>query len=245
VGNNNEYITFEESARMLGKPNSYLKSLMSQGKLGAKLAEGRWWISVKDHEKLRRNLPHRNLQQEQGNVVHNFFTDRPSRKPPRNPKPTNRSDVRTVETPTHASNGKSEELRQLDDRVRNLAAQIAAKLAHVTGGQAVWNKVRADSYKLNKNWRAALPNGVVALLAELQKTKQRYILLREVNRYKGILRSSSDWDLWRAAKVKQVSSQKLVKERVVGPSRKSERVVGATGYSGRDLSNKRYYWNEE
>jgi hypothetical protein len=82
-------------------------------------------------------------------------------------------------------------------------------------------------------------------LAELQKTKQRYILLREVRRYKGVLRSSSEWDLWRAAKVKEVSTKKLVKERGVGPSRKPKQVVGARGYSGRDLSKKRYWFNEE
>jgi hypothetical protein len=240
VGNKNDYLTLEDSARMLGRPNSFLKSLMSEGKLGAKLAGGRWWISVRDHEELRRNLP-----REQGNVVRTFLSDTPSRKPPQKPKRIAGSNLRTVQTPTHASKDRGEELRQLDDRVRNLAAQIAAKLAYVVEGKAVWNKVRADSYKLNKSRRAALPNGVVALLAELQKTKQRYILLREVKRYKGVLRSSSEWDLWRAAKVKQVTPKKRAKKRVVAPSRKPKRAIGVTGYSGMNLSKKRYWFAEE
>jgi hypothetical protein len=234
MGNKNDYFTLEDSARMLGKPNSFLKSLMSEGKLGANLAGGRWWISVKDHEELRRNLPC-----EQGNVVHTFFSDTPSRKPPRKPKRIDRSNVRTVQTPAHASKDRGEELRQLDDRVRNLAAQIAGKLPYVVEGKAVWKKVRVDSYKLNKNRRAALPVEVEALLAAFQKTKQRYILLREVKRYKGVLRSASEWDLWRAAHVKEVSPKKRAKKRIVARARKPKRAVRVTDMLPENRSN--YY----
>jgi hypothetical protein len=48
VGNKNDYLTLEDSARMLGRPVSMLKSVMSEGKIGARLAGGRWWISVRD-----------------------------------------------------------------------------------------------------------------------------------------------------------------------------------------------------
>jgi hypothetical protein len=236
MGKKNDYLTLEDSARLLGKPIDFLKTLISEGKLGAKLAGGRWWISGRDLEELRQNLPSRPEK-----VVHSFLTDTRSRKPPQKPERLERSSTRVVEAHTHALKNRGEDLRQLDAKVRNLSSQIEVRLAYVVGGKAVWNKIRADNYKLNKNRRAALPNKIVGLLADLQKTKQRYILLREVKRYKQLLRSLPEWDLRRVAKVIEASQKK----RVVPPSRKPKLGIGIEGYSGRNLSKKRYWFAEE
>src|SRR5215208_967379 len=153
MGKKNDYLTLEDSARLLGRPNDFLKTLMSEGKLGAKLAGGRWWISVRDLEELRQNLPSGPEK-----VVHNVLTDTRPRKPPQKPERLDRSSTRVVEAHTHTLKNKDEELRHLDASVRNLSSQIEVGLAYVVGGKAVWNKIRADNYKLNKNRRAASPN---------------------------------------------------------------------------------------
>ena len=202
----------------------------------------RGWTKVSNFAELREKLT-----PEPEKIVHNFLADIPPRKPSRVPKP---EPVSKVSTPSgsvrvHDFRNKHTDLGILDAKVRNLAAQIEVRLAYVQGGKAVWNKIRADHYKLNKNRRAALPNNIVALLADLQETKQRYILLREVKRYKLLLRSLPEWNLARVANVIEASQRK----RVVAPSQKPKPASGVEGYFsrdfGRDLSKKRYWFAEE
>jgi hypothetical protein len=45
MGNKKDYLTLDESALMLGRPVPFLTNLLSEGKLGAKLAGGRWLIA--------------------------------------------------------------------------------------------------------------------------------------------------------------------------------------------------------
>jgi hypothetical protein len=81
MGKQNNYLTLEESGRVLGKPASWIKDIIARGDLGAKLSGGRWLISVRDLDTLRVNLP-----PEQKNTVHTFLTNSTSSKPRSLPK---------------------------------------------------------------------------------------------------------------------------------------------------------------
>lgn len=72
MGNQNDYLTLEESARMLGRPVSMLKSVISEGKLNAKLSGGRWLISVRDLE-----IVQQELSPQPEKVAQNSLSDRP------------------------------------------------------------------------------------------------------------------------------------------------------------------------
>ena len=138
------------------------------------------------------------------------------------------------------------ELKNLDATVRARTARIEVGLAHVVGGGAVWNKIREDNHNLNPARRAALPKKVVGWLTDLQRAKQRYIVLREPKRYKGLLQSLPGWDIRRVARRIEAAQQK----RVVATPQKSKPVTsnpvtGIKGYSNGSIGKKRYWFNEE
>ena len=199
MGNKNDYLTLEDSARMLGRPVSVLKSVMSEGKIGAKLAGGRWWISLRDIEKIRESLPSKPAASQPEEADNDLLPKRPPGRPRRAPEPVERSNARVGSERKRERLDREANLEKLDATVRGLAAQIEVGLAQVVGGKAVWNKIREDQYNLNPARRAALPKKVVGSLSELQKAKQRYIVLREVPRYKGLLRSLPVWNTRRGA----------------------------------------------
>ena len=195
MGCKNDYLTLEESARVLGRPVSFLKGALSEGKLGAKLAGGRWLISARDLEGLRRNLspkPVRTVRDSEGG-------DAPGKSGLASRPPTgSRTGAGPVSTGDAASRAKY--LQVLDVRVRDLADLIEVELAYLVERKAVWDKVRADNFALNTALRAQLPNSLVSLLDDLRKTKQEYILLRQSERYKGLLRALPEYDYERVAK---------------------------------------------
>ncbi len=195
------------------------------------------WIRVSNFQELREKLT-----PEPEKVVHDFLADTPPRKPKNVARPQAPSKSTTSESVrVQDFRSKNTDLGVLDAKVRNLAAQIEVRLAFLVGGKAVWNKLRADNYKLNKDRRAALPKRIVALLIELQKTKQEYILQRKTDRYKRLLQSLPEWD-WRRLSLRIVV---VKRERGVVNRPKGKSVGGVAGYRGETLSKKRYYWNEE
>jgi excisionase family DNA binding protein len=74
---NSDYLTIEETASKLGRPASWVKEQICEGKLGATLAGRQWLIPSPEVDALMsdNSLPH-----PPSNVVHNFLPDRPSRK---------------------------------------------------------------------------------------------------------------------------------------------------------------------
>lgn len=246
MGNKNDYLTLEDSARMLGRPVSVLKSVLSEGKVSATLSGGRWMISIRDLEKVRESLPSRPAPSQSEKVAHDLLPKRPPRRPRPTPEPVERSNVRVGSERQREPLDRDTDLKQLDATVHGLTARIEVGLAHVVGGGAVWNKIREDKYNLNPARRAALPKKVVGWLADLQKTKQRYILLREVERYKGLLRSLPGWDIGRVARKIEAAQKKRVATTPPRPKPIANKpITGIEGYSGARISEKRYYWNEE
>lgn len=236
MGNKNDYMTLEESAQRLGRPLSVLKTVMSEGKISAMLSGGRWLISVRELEKLRASLPPEPMK-----VVHNQLSRDSPRTYPRTPKliNTRRVPMEPI-SPLYAPN-RCEDVEMLDAKVRNLAAQIEVRLSYLEGGKAVWNRLREDNYKLNSNGRAAMPKDIVSLLDVLRKTKQKYIVVRETDRYKQLLRSLPEWNLKRIAKAQDA----LDKQRGVVAPAKSSRTGGIEGFHGGSISDRRFWFNEE
>ncbi len=70
------YLTIEDTAKKLGRPVSWVKEQICEGKLGATLAGRRWLISPQDCNELLSNNP---PAREPEKSVHNFLPDRPAR----------------------------------------------------------------------------------------------------------------------------------------------------------------------
>ena len=237
VGNKNDYLTLEESARMLGKPVSVLKNALAEGKLGARLAGGRWLIGVRDLEELSRKLPSR--PGKAGGSVDASGTPAISERGPR-PIVVPSGGSTPVGTGDSARRGK--DMEALDSRVRSLAARIEVALAYLGRGHrnAVWDKLRADSYEPNGSLRAALPGGLLGLLDDLKRTKQEYISLRETGRYRRLLRSLPGYDHDRVDNIIEAQQQKRSTA-----SQGARPVGGIDGYGGGNLSKKGYWGGKE
>jgi hypothetical protein len=72
-----DYLTIEETASKLGRPASWVKEQICEGKFGASLAGRQWLIPSHEVDKL---LPDNPLSNQPSRIVHNFQPDRPSRK---------------------------------------------------------------------------------------------------------------------------------------------------------------------
>jgi hypothetical protein len=163
VGNKNDYLTLEESALTLGRPVSFLTATISEGKLSAKAAGGRWLISLRDLDKLKRSLP-----PDPERIVPDFISDIPPKKP--QPIPSTKPTIKTRDTPaakSGASNSTPTEseprrrMKDLDKQIRGINEQIKAE------AQRHRRAVRSGSHSS----KAALKN----LLRQLwQLKKQRY-----------------------------------------------------------------------
>ncbi len=255
MGNKNNYLTLEDSAQLLGKPTSWLKGIISRGEIGAKLSGGRWLIALRDLDKLRANLP---LEPE--TVIHNFLSppstkeqqatpkrkerSGPLRQPHREPNSITRANTREGTLNAGGTIDTGEELVSLDAKVKYLTVNIEARLSFVPGGKAIWNKLRRDNYGLHEARKAGLSKKTLQLLDDLRCTKQRYILLRETDRYKWLLGSLPEWDPVRIAKKIEAARTKRSKSVKVAP--KPAQIGGIDGYfTGRWLAEKRYWFNEE
>ena len=203
MGNKNDYLSLEESARLLGRPVSFLKNVLSEGKLSAKLAGGRWLVSVRDLERLRQTL-----SSEAGRVARDFDAVGTPPRPGRASRPSNGSSTGAEAVGTGDAASRAEYLKVLDARVRDLADQIEVELAYLVNRRVVWDKLRADNFDLSRALRAQLPNSVVRLLESLRSTKQEYIVLRQTSRYKGLLKALPEYDYERVAQVVGVRQQK-------------------------------------
>src|SRR5215210_5474457 len=118
---------------MLGRPVSVLKSVMSEGKIGARLAGGRWWISVRDIEKIRESLPSKPVASQPEEADNDLLPKRPPGRPRRAPEPVERSNARVGSERKRESVDRDAELKQLDATVLSLTARIEVGLAHVVG----------------------------------------------------------------------------------------------------------------
>ena len=163
VGNKNDYLTLEESARVLGKPVSSLKTCISEGKVSAKLAGGRWLISVRNLDKLKRSLP---PQVEK--TVHSFLAGIPAKEQQRVPrtKPKTKTND-TSQKRSQASNvprTKSEfekRIKDLNKQIREIREQIGvkreehrrAKRSGNSASDTSLNKLYRRSWKLEKQQR--------------------------------------------------------------------------------------------
>ncbi len=224
MGNKNDYLTLEESARMIGRPDSFLKALMSEGKLGAKLAGGRWWISVRDLEELRQNLP---LEPEK--VVHNFLSD-PSERPQRN----STSQVASRRSDTRTGANKNEMISvnrrgaavtagtKKQRRIRDLEREISRM-------RPALERIIQKRQKLISQGR--VPNTNKPSKELLQKWRR---LQDELDRLQGKPR----WD----RHIKRKSTSKKSEN----PSKKGRNSGGIKGYyAGPGGKEKRYWFNEE
>ncbi len=271
MGNKNDYLTLEDSARMLGRPVSVLKSVLSEGKVSATLSGGRWMISVRDIEKIRESLPSKPVASQPEEADSDLLPKRPPGRPRRAPEPVERSNARVGSERKREPVDRDAELKNLDATVRERTARIEVGLAHVVGGGAVWNKIREDKYDLNPARRAALPKKVVGWLSELREAKQRYIVLWEVKRYKGLLQSLPGWDIRRVAAPQKRVVATPQKATSIRPKKKKKenkhkgqtptlkeleafRIAvyfealkrnSASDLRGKKRTEKRYWWNEE
>lgn len=110
----------------------------------------------------------------------------------------------------------------------------------------MWNTVRGDNYNLNRARSAVLPKEVVGWMAQLQKARQRYIVLREVPRYKRLLLSLPEWDFGRvASKAATVRQERGAKTLSKLKPMANKPVTGIEGYSGMKLDESRYWFAEE
>lgn len=73
------YLTIEETAKKLGRPASWVKDQICEGKLGATLAGRRWLISSHDSDELLFNNPPAYELPEK--IVHDLLPDRPAKGP--------------------------------------------------------------------------------------------------------------------------------------------------------------------
>lgn len=249
----NDYLTLEQSSQMLGRSVSFLKAILSRGEIRAKLAGGQWLIAAKDLEKLRENL---SPQLEKN--VHNFLPKRPSPEVKQKPKPILKDETQIRSAPSRNSTRPSgNDLKVLDTTARSLASNIEVHLAFIAGGKAIWNKIKRDRYKLNSVRRETLPEKTVLLLEELQKTKQKYILMRKTDRYKRLLLSMPEWDIKRIErKVTQAlrkanktnkKNRRTLPRTMVVEGMPGYYVGGKIGYYAgpRGEKEKRYWWDEE
>ncbi len=177
------------------------------------------WIRVSNFQELRGKLT-----PEPEKAVDDFLPEHTPKKPREAPEPTEKSSARVGSERKREGLDRETDLEKLDATVRGLTAQIAVGLAHVVGGEAVWNKIREDKYNLNPARKAVLPKKVVKWLSELQKVKQHYIVLLEVKRYKQLLMSLPGWEI-----------RPII----------SKPVTGIKGYYGGNIGKKRYWFNEE
>ncbi len=239
MGNKNDYLTLEDSAQALGKPTSWMKGIISRGELGAKLSGGRWLIALRDLDKLRADLP-----PEPETVVHKFLSDNSPPRPDQIKRSAQRPSFDAVPRKLPPAGNRNKELEMMDREVRSLVARVEVELACLSGGKAIWNKLRKDGYSLNTERRKSLPKNLVKLLEDLQRTKRRYIPLRETERYKRLLSSSPEWNLVRVAKKVGVAQTKRSKS--APDTTKAVHIGGIDGYyAGNYLATKRFWFNEE
>ena len=255
MGNRNDYLTLEESAQLLGRSSSWIKGIISRGEIGAKLSGGRWLIALRDLDKLRANLP---LEPE--TVIHTFLPppstkeplatpkrkerSGPLRQPHREPISITRTNTREGTPNARGTIDRGEELVSLDAKVKYLTVNIEARLSFVPGGKAIWNKLRRDNYGLHEARKAGLSKKTLQLLDDLRCTKQRYIQLRETDRYKWLLGSLPGWDSARIARTIDEALRKS-RKRNATCSQKAKQVGGIEGYHSARIAEKRFWFNEE
>ncbi len=255
-GEDTAYLTLEESSRALGKSISWIKERICRGELGGILVGRQLLIATRDIEKLRGSLP----PEPQTVVIHNFLSppstkkpqatpkrkerSEPLREPRRKPNLVTRTNTREATSNVRDTTSKGEELVSLEKKVRYLTVNIEARLSFVPGGRAIWNKLRRDNYGLREARGAGLSLHILQLFEDLRCAKQRYILLRETDRYKSLLGSLPEWDPVRIAKKIEAARTKRSKNATVAT--KPARIGGIEGYyAGRTLVEKRFWFNEE
>ncbi len=201
-------------------------------------------IALRDLDKLRVNLP---LEPE--TVVHKFLSDNSPPRPDQIKRPAQRPSFDAVPRKRPPAGNRNKELEMMDAEVRSLVAQMEIELVCLAGGKAIWNKLRKDSYSLSAERRKSLPKNLVKLLEDLQRTKQRYIPLREMERYKRLLSSSPEWNPVRVAKKVEIAQAKRSKSTPAAkpPATKPPVHIGGIAgyYAGNYLATKRFWFNEE
>ncbi len=120
------YLTIEETAKKLGRPASWVKDRICDGKLGATLVGRRWLISPQDFDKLLLNNP---PPREPSKIVHNLLPDRPARKPhtsqsDQNASRSTRKSMATSQSRSKSSSVKNSQFKKGKDDKPTLTRKI-------------------------------------------------------------------------------------------------------------------------
>jgi hypothetical protein len=225
VGNKNDYLTLEESARMLGKPNSFLKSLMSEGKLSARLAGGSWWISIRDLEELRENL------QAEREIVHNYLSAKSEK--PHQPSTFKRSSRGQPDKKTRLSKDRVAPV----DGQNTAIAKESRKQRRIKELERRISEMKPALEKIFRKRQKMISQGRVPTI-----NKPSLKLLRECRKLQNELDRLQGQPRWDKHLKRKSTSKKPEK-----PNKKGRNVQGTRGYFAEpgQFGEKRYWFNEE
>lgn len=239
------YLDIGETANKLNKPTRWVKDQICQGKLGGKLVERKWLISSQDVDELLLKHPP-NLQVE--DVVHNFLSNRPKKKPRQAPgdqtangqvngtisvehlsKPPSRIERMRSEKANRRHLTLTQKIQKLDGEFRELSIRLKAAMSAYQAAVESGKRMKPPTKLLHK-WKAASTE-----LQRLVAKAHSMGLTLPTNLH--ILRVL-------AQSARTTPQQTMIKNHVVF-SKNPEAIKGVDGYAGRDMAGKRYWFAEE
>jgi excisionase family DNA binding protein len=226
-----DYLTIEETASKLGRPASWVKERICEGKLGATLAGRQWLILSHEVDALMtdNSLPH-----QPSNVVHNFLPDRPSgkssnsRNDEKASRPNSRSEVteRSRKPPPSAKNSRAKErkgsrptltqkIKELDRKFDQQSTELKTAMLEYRVAVKSGKKARPPR-NLLRQWKSA-------------KEELKYLVAKAAS--EGLV-LPSDLHIYKVL----AQEAKTVKESVVGTKltrvKPATTVAGIGGYDG-------------
>jgi hypothetical protein len=235
------YLTIEEVARKLCRPDSWVKGHILDGKLGATLSGRRWLIAPKDFEELLLINP---PPPEPSQTVHNFLPERPAKKPSR-PQRAQKAPVQARTSKRAQQSNKSPSSRRVGSMKKSkgkrpLLTQRIKDLDHDFDQLCTRLQTEMLKYKVavKSGKKVGLPT---SLLREWKATRAELLFLLAKARAKGLVlpadlsvnkmhtQRSDDW-----SPPKQ-------------PTSETPKVVGGIEgyYAGPGQPEKRHWFNEE
>jgi excisionase family DNA binding protein len=228
---NRAYMTIEETASKLGRPASWVKEQICEGKLGATLAGRQWLILSHEVDALMadNSLPH-----QPSNVVHNFLPDRPlrksynSRNDERASRPNSRREAteRSRRPPPSAKNSRAKKRNgsrpTLTQKIKDLDRKFDQQSTELTKAMLEY-RVAVESGK-----KAKLPRNLLRQWKSA-KAELKYLVAKAAS--KGLV-LPSDLHIYKAL----TQEAETVKKSAVGTKRTREKpattVAGIGGYYG-------------
>jgi len=228
---NMDYLTIEETASKLGRPASWVKEQICEGKLGATLAGRQWLILSHEVDTL---ITDNSLPRQSTPVVHNFLPDRPSRKSynsrndERASRPNSRREVteRSRKPPPSAKNGRAKQRKgsrpTLTQKIKELDRRFDQQSTELKTAMLEY-RVAVESGK-----KAKLPRNLLHQWKSA-KAKLKYLVAKAAS--KGLV-LPSDLHIYKVL----AQEAETVKKSEVGPkltrAKPATTVAGIGGYYG-------------